>query len=114
MYLLYKFNDSVNNSFESTSDNVDSSETLNNNIIITDIILIINKTRITTINKYVNYFINIAKKIDFNSDLIEVFSNYIGTNTKTVFVEKKKKLLRKQLKKLKLKKSLRIIIKMLQ
>ena len=84
LYLLYKFNDSINNSFENNDDSTDSSETLNNNLIITDTILIINKSRLNVINKYVSYFINITKKIDLNSDLIEMFSNYIGTKDKEI------------------------------
>ena len=82
-----QFNDSVNNSFESTSDNVDSSEALNNNIIITDIILIINKQEL---QQLINMLItlSILLKNRFNSDLIEYFQIILELITKTVFVEK--------------------------
>jgi len=83
LYLLYKFSDSINTSFDNNNSD-DLSDTINNNIILTDIILLINKTRINFINSIIYDYISIFKNLNSQSAIIELFSNYIGTNNTSI------------------------------
>ena len=80
LYLLYKFSDSINTSFNNNNSD-DLSDTINNNIILTDIILLINKTRVNLINSIISDYLSIFKNLNYESNIIEVFSNYFGTET---------------------------------
>ena len=77
LYVLYKFGDSINSSFENTK----SSDKMNNNVVLTDLFLVINQTRFSSFNTIVDRLISYFNQIDFNQNFIEMFSNYVGTET---------------------------------
>ena len=77
LYVLYKFGDSINSSFQNTK----SSDKMNNNIVLTDLFLVINQARFYSFNTIVDKLTSYFNQIDFNQNFIEMFSNYVGTET---------------------------------
>ena len=77
LYVLHKFGDSINSSFQNTK----SSDKMNNNIVLTDLFLVINQARFYSFNTIVDKLTSYFNQIDFNQNFIEMFSNYVGTET---------------------------------
>lgn len=84
LYLMYKFADSVNTSFDNSEQSSESSETINNNIVLTDVLLLVNKNRISKFNDILNNYFDSFKNLDinFNGNFVETVSNVMGTTKK--------------------------------
>lgn len=84
LYLMYKFADSVNTSFDNSEQSSESSETINNNIVLTDVLLLVNKNRISKFNDILNNYFDSFKNLDinFNGNFVETVSNIMGTTKK--------------------------------
>lgn len=81
---MYKFADSVNTSFDNSEQSSESSETINNNIVLTDVLLLVNKNRISKFNDILNNYFDSFKNLDinFNGNFVETVSNIMGTTKK--------------------------------
>ena len=84
LYLMYKFADSVNTSFDNSEQSSESSETINNNIVLTDVLLLVNKNRVSKFNNILNNYFDSFKNLDinFNGNFVETVSNVMGTTKK--------------------------------
>lgn len=83
LYIMYKFGDSVNDSFD-TETNSESSDTINNNIVLTDMLLLVNKDRVSFFNKVLNYYLKSIKDVKSDKGFVETFSHFIGTEQTSV------------------------------
>ena len=82
LYIMYKFGDSVNTSFDNSEGSSETSETVNNNIVLTDVLLLKNKNRVSSFNSLIANYIDSFKNLNFNYDkgFVETVSNMMGTD----------------------------------
>lgn len=85
LYIMYKFGDSINTSFDNSEDVSDTSETNKNSIVLTDVLLVVNKNRVSFFNNLINNYLESFKNLNLNFDkgFIETVSSAMGTETNT-------------------------------
>lgn len=85
LYIMYKFGDSINTSFDNSEDVSDISETNKNSIVLTDVLLVVNKNRVSFFNNLINNYLESFKNLNLNFDkgFIETVSSAMGTETNT-------------------------------
>ena len=85
LYIMYKFGDSINTSFDNSEDVSDTSETNKNSIVLTDVLLVVNKNRVSFFNDLINNYLESFKNLNLNFDkgFIETVSSAMGTETNT-------------------------------
>ena len=78
---MYKFGDSINTSFDKSDTISETSESINNNIVLTDVLLLVNKNRVSLFNSLMNNYLESFKNLNFKFDnsVIETVSNMMGT-----------------------------------
>ena len=81
LYFMYKFGDSINTSFDKSDTISETSESINNNIVLTDVLLLVNKNRVSLFNSLMNNYLESFKNLNFKFDnsVIETVSNMMGT-----------------------------------
>ena len=84
LYVMYKFGDSINTSFDNSEDVSETSETNKNSIVLTDVLLVVNKNRVSFFNNLMNNYLESFKNLNLNFDkgFIETVSSVMGTETK--------------------------------
>ena len=84
LYVMYKFGDSINTSFDNSENVSETSETNNNSIVLTDVLLVVNKNRFSFFNNLMNNYLESFKNLNLNFDkgFIETVSSAMGTEKK--------------------------------
>jgi len=84
LYVMYKFGDSINTSFDNSENVSETSETNNNSIVLTDVLLVVNKNRFSFFNNLMNNYLESFKNLNLNFDkgFVETVSSAMGTETK--------------------------------
>ena len=85
LLLLLLTGDSINTSFDNSEDVSDTSETNKNSIVLTDVLLVVNKNRVSFLNNLINNYLESFKNLNLNFDkgFIETVSSAMGTETNT-------------------------------
>lgn len=81
LYIMYKFGDSINTSFDNSENVSETSETNNNSIVLTDVLLVVNKNRVSFFNSLMYNYLESFKNLNLNFDkgFIETVSSAMGT-----------------------------------
>lgn len=88
LYVMYKFGDSINTSFDNSENVSETSETNNNSIVLTDVLLVVNKNRVSFFNSLMYNYLESFKNLNLNFDkgFIETVSSAMGTVTKSTII----------------------------